>query len=118
MIKKYLLIAALLFTFSVADEAPTFYVDGNGNEIPIESLENPIVRVSSYQRLKRKYKAEIDYSDELKGRIFILEDKLQAKENELIECTKQGPTIIEIVEPDYFLIFVGFMSGLLVGIVL
>lgn len=91
MLIKNVVVALVVVCFAFAGGNPDVYVDDNGNESKYED----VVRMSSYQRLKKKYTSEVEYTTELKGRINNLTIKLHDSESNLSECLSSEPLIIQ-----------------------
>jgi len=91
MLIKNVVVALVVVCFAFAGGNPDVYLDEDGKETVYENA----VRLSSYQRLKKKYTSEVEYTTELKGRINNLAIKLHDSESNLSECLSIEPLIIQ-----------------------
>ena len=111
--KALILIMVLAFTFTLAG-GYMVYIDGEGNVIQPD--DGKVIRPSSYQVLKIKYESEVDYSNELKDRILVLQKEKFESDMNLSECLSSTPLIIQNdpvvkVEDYIFWAVFGFFIG-------
>jgi len=130
MLKKCLIISLFLVLGSFADGMPEMYFDDAGSVFPVETIiKKPMPKrmvvttikgKSSYQRLKSKYEAEAAYSEELKERILLLQATIDNKDKAIKNFLFKTPatTEKEVLVNDPFFNIVGFVIGLVIGLVL
>ena len=108
--KSLLLVGFMLVSgVACADGIDEFRFDAAFYEAPTKKV---VSRESSYQRLKTKYNLEIEYTDELKGRISKQQDIIDTQDKELAASKDMDES--QVCNNDgIFYAIVGFFVGLL-----
>lgn len=82
--KWCLIVLFFLFGNIFAGGMPEFVIDSNGNKVNYWPDEPVVIENDArYQQLKRKYDAEVEYSEELRERIARLQVKDRVKQEEV-----------------------------------